>query len=85
MRLLMRLLGRKSPTRRDAGPMIADSRQAEISAQADRSDATIARSNAALEIVRELEERLAGNPAYPTFDRRQRQLATAPHRRRTDR
>lgn len=65
--------------------MPADSRQAEITAQATRSDATLERSRAALEIVRELEERLAGNPAYPTFDRRHRQLVPAPHRRRTDR
>ena len=81
----MRLLGRKSPTRRDAGPMPADSRQGEITAQATRHEAAIARSDAALAIVRELEERLAGNPAYPTFDRRHRQLVPAPHRRRTDR
>lgn len=64
--------------------MPTDSRQAEIDAQRPRHNAALARSDAALEIVAELERRLAGDPSYPIFDRRRQQLATSPHRRRTD-
>ena len=82
MSIITRLLRR---TRRDAGPMQGESRRAEIAGFQPRSEAALARSDAALAIVRELEERLAGDPHYPSFDRRRAQLATAPHRRRTDR
>lgn len=62
-----------------------DSRQPEIDAHRPTSDAVLARSSAALEIVRELEERLAGDPAYPTFERRHGHLATVRRRRDSDR
>jgi hypothetical protein len=82
---LMRLLGRLPRPRRDLLPMQGDSRRAELDAQRPRSDAALQRSSAALAIVRELEERLAGDPLYPTYDRRHRQLVHAPHRRASDR
>lgn len=65
--------------------MQGESRRPELDAQRPRSEAALRRSMAALEIVRELELRLASDPSYPTYDRRHRQLQHAPTRRASDR
>jgi hypothetical protein len=84
MNLVRRLLGR---TRRDADPMPSDTRAQEaIAEQRPKAAAALRRSDAALAIVRELEERLARDAGhFYGFERRRVSIPHEPDRRRTAR